>query len=504
MKQKKPNFPLSVNLGQRHTLVTCNDAVAVYQNPDDQACVIFYRGEALDKSKQDTVSIIRPSKTHDDILSEVTACGYRIDNGNLPLANRFHNGMWYFLVGGILSPLKTKSKAHRTNFPKTITRDSDGKEFYTLSVDGDTALYTSKDRTAYRLAVRHDANIMVSGITFKDNHAYIGMGSEHFLSLQEVLNSLGYTYTVTGSRAIGHTIDITRINGYVHVFELLGNIAPTADLPCGSGFKLPENGEFALPSGQDVVHHNLGIKVGDLHCDTGDLVTDMMYKMIKELRVAELNHPDRPIAWKENNWEERCMEKLRDKLFTNSYPDAINYIMFAQYHGWDVSKAVNGISIEPPPRDALEVEWDDDADVKAAEDLKLAMAHGRGMNKIPHLTPGHPITITPADNVSMVYEFTDEKQRDDYRGLYSVLMDALDQACNGKGKERHANAKPFEAQPMQTHCDSLGSPQGMGYQVMKKTAEAMGMVEPERQIRELLGAINYAAGMIIWINRHNK
>lgn len=247
---------------------------------------------------------------------------------------------------------------------------------------------------------------------------------------------------------------------------------------------------FALPAG-------VPVKTGDLHTLTVDMVRSTNQQTISRLRAAELDHPDRLISWSEDNWEERCIEKLKTKLARNEPYDAINYLMFAAYHGWDVSP----VSSLTPAKHPCQVFSGERMSEEDAEKVRKAVAE---MRNAPYLYTNSPVAIQPKDDITMVYQFTDVKQRDDYRGLYSVLMDALDQACNGKGKERHANDKPFEEQPMQTFSDALGSPQGLGFQVMKKTAEAMGMDEPERQIRELLGAINYAAGMIIWINRNNQ
>ena len=85
----------------------------------------------------------------------------------------------------------------------------------------------------------------------------------------------------------------------------------------------------------------------------------------------------------------------------------------------------------------------------------------------------------------------------DYAPLYRVLMDAYDQAANGKGKERHANDKPFTEQPIM----EIGRMVGMGFnlgQAMKKAQEASRM-KPEAAKRELYGAINYIASAILLI-----
>lgn len=88
-----------------------------------------------------------------------------------------------------------------------------------------------------------------------------------------------------------------------------------------------------------------------------------------------------------------------------------------------------------------------------------------------------------------------------YQPLKDVLKSAYAQAASGKGKERHANDKPFLEQPIM----EIGRMVGMGYQTgqaMKKAQEAGGMVQRmqyEAARAELLGAINYLAAAYILI-----
>lgn len=87
----------------------------------------------------------------------------------------------------------------------------------------------------------------------------------------------------------------------------------------------------------------------------------------------------------------------------------------------------------------------------------------------------------------------------DYRKLRTVLDKAYEQAAYGKGKERHANGKPFDRQPIA----EIGRMVGIGYnagQAMKKTQEAVGMAnrsETDAAIRELYGVIVYAASCVM-------
>lgn len=87
-----------------------------------------------------------------------------------------------------------------------------------------------------------------------------------------------------------------------------------------------------------------------------------------------------------------------------------------------------------------------------------------------------------------------------YTALLSVLRQAHDQAAMGKGKERHANDKPFEQQRMLSIARTMKDPAAsLAYQVSKKVTEGLQFDDPARTVVELLGAINYLAGMVILV-----
>ena len=87
----------------------------------------------------------------------------------------------------------------------------------------------------------------------------------------------------------------------------------------------------------------------------------------------------------------------------------------------------------------------------------------------------------------------------DYESLRRVLEAAYDQASMGKGKERHAgDGLAFIDQPMQAVSKLLNTSDGLAFQAIKKVTESQGMKTFEQKERELLGAINYIAGMIIF------
>lgn len=88
-----------------------------------------------------------------------------------------------------------------------------------------------------------------------------------------------------------------------------------------------------------------------------------------------------------------------------------------------------------------------------------------------------------------------------YEPLQKVLQSAYTQAAGGKGKERHANGKPFNKQPIM----EIGRMVGAGYatgQAMKKLQEAKSMMDKgnfEAAKAEALGAINYSAAFFLLV-----
>jgi len=88
-----------------------------------------------------------------------------------------------------------------------------------------------------------------------------------------------------------------------------------------------------------------------------------------------------------------------------------------------------------------------------------------------------------------------------YEALHSVLRRALEQASGGKGKERHASGQPFDEQPMQTISDLLEDHRGMLFQAIKKARESIRL-PPGRDVDELLGAVNYLCGAVIWLENN--
>lgn len=85
-----------------------------------------------------------------------------------------------------------------------------------------------------------------------------------------------------------------------------------------------------------------------------------------------------------------------------------------------------------------------------------------------------------------------------YESLAGVLQRALDQAQTGKGAERHGLDAPFEEQTTQLIGRMLNSSDGMVHQAIKKATESRRL-PAGRDVAELLGAINYLAGAVIFL-----
>jgi len=87
----------------------------------------------------------------------------------------------------------------------------------------------------------------------------------------------------------------------------------------------------------------------------------------------------------------------------------------------------------------------------------------------------------------------------EYSALRKILKRAFNQAADGKGKERHADGKAFEEQPIIRIQELVGSGFCLG-QAIKKIQESIRLETPQASM-ELLGAINYIAAVIFFRER---
>ncbi|EIC0520022.1 hypothetical protein AAF897_004080 [Salmonella enterica subsp. enterica serovar Anatum] len=190
---------------------------------------------------------------------------------------------------------------------------------------------------------------------------------------------------------------------------------------------------------------------------TAEICEQVFGYMLDRLIQFERKNPGLELGWMQPDWPKQCSDAIRRCLEENQYIDAMNYIMFAFAHGWPLDEALVA-----------------------------------------------PEAVAPSAARSWQYEFRNVKDSNDYSELVKVLHDALTQAAYGKGRERHANDLPFSQQPMNAISDLINSPLGLVYQVCKKVVEGVNLPTHDQRVRELLGVINYTAGIVIWLNRHQS
>ena len=95
-------------------------------------------------------------------------------------------------------------------------------------------------------------------------------------------------------------------------------------------------------------------------------------------------------------------------------------------------------------------------------------------------------------------EFRSVFVKPEYSDLFEVLRDALEEAQEGKGAVRHGNGLSFLEQPALTITRAVGLGFPLG-QAMKKIQECQRM-ETDAAKRELLGAINYLAAAVLFLD----
>lgn len=87
----------------------------------------------------------------------------------------------------------------------------------------------------------------------------------------------------------------------------------------------------------------------------------------------------------------------------------------------------------------------------------------------------------------------------DYTNLVAAAHYAISQAIEGKGRDRHADNKSFDRQPLFTITELLGDGSGLAFQAIKKIQEAQRM-SPEKAIQEYRGAVVYTLALLLYTN----
>lgn len=342
--------------------------------------------------------------------------------------------------------LKTETDRYQKNFVK-LAHVGNNATLFDLTVKNVT---NGKVKNLYR--VNLDKSTLTDAIEKlaiqDDDHPnlyYVYKGNIAYDRLQETLGKLG----ITRKLARRDRFPVVKRNGG-YIMEL----SQTAFEYKETEYSVTQRDkrEKGIASGEEKPK---GLRIIDeMQRQTVDLLNKTFTQMATRLRSFEKSNPNHSLEWQCKSWESVCIERIQEALRRGRVFDAMNYLMFAQHHGWDTSKVL----VAPECRTV------------STEDI---------------------------DSRTIPYTFATYKDYCDYNGLYSVLIDALDQAAYGKGMERHANNLPFEEQKMQTICDAQGSSKGMAYQAIKKILESEGMGYQAKK-REILGAIVYAAGIIIW------
>jgi len=86
-----------------------------------------------------------------------------------------------------------------------------------------------------------------------------------------------------------------------------------------------------------------------------------------------------------------------------------------------------------------------------------------------------------------------------YEKLADVMHRAYEQSAIGKGKERHANGKPFHNQPIAVGIQHFGIGAAL-FQAFKKMEESQRL-PTEAAVKELLGAMVYISAAINELER---
>lgn len=204
-----------------------------------------------------------------------------------------------------------------------------------------------------------------------------------------------------------------------------------------------------------------------------------------------------PIQWDDQNFTVHAALALAFKnILAGHMADASNFLMFINARGWDVTPLDFRQNLPQLP-------WDEEPiTVNGAKAPPLPQIPRSGAKKpnTSFYSQTHGRDIPDAFMSRMKDELYEGKINwirtvPGYDDLFHVLALAYDQAARGKGKERHANNKPFAQQPLFELADKFSTGFLLG-QAAKKLEESMGLTYGS-DVKELLGAIVYTAAAIM-------
>ncbi|ENL9127512.1 hypothetical protein AB6J89_004719 [Salmonella enterica] len=198
------------------------------------------------------------------------------------------------------------------------------------------------------------------------------------------------------------------------------------------------------------------------------------------------------LSWDEDGFtRENALALALRNLAKGQYADAANFLMFMCARGWSITEdmlpfriTVSGTNIplmRPESKPPVPP-----APMKRPNTAFYQQTHGRDVSDSYISRLKDELTEGKLHWVRSVRGYDD---------LFNVLALAYDQAARGKGKERHANDKPFNQQPLMQLADKFGTGFLLG-QASKKLEECTGLPYGQ-DVKEILGAIVYSCAAVM-------
>ncbi|WP_324271094.1 hypothetical protein SOP91_00090 (plasmid) [Enterobacter hormaechei] len=190
-----------------------------------------------------------------------------------------------------------------------------------------------------------------------------------------------------------------------------------------------------------------------------------------------------------------ALDMVFKNILKGHMADASNFLMFINARGWDISPTLF-------KRHLPQLPWGEETITVNAAYLPPipAALHKTKKPNTGFYTMTHGREVPDGYVSQMKDELYEGKLNwirtvPGYDDLFHVLALAYDQAARGKGKERHANNKPFAQQPLFELADKFSTGFLLG-QASKKLEESVGLTYGS-DVKELLGAIVYTAAAIM-------
>lgn len=190
-----------------------------------------------------------------------------------------------------------------------------------------------------------------------------------------------------------------------------------------------------------------------------------------------------------------ALDMVFKNILKGHMADASNFLMFINARGWDISPTLF-------KRHLPQLPWGEETITVNSTKLAMPVVPRKGSKKpnTGFYTMTHGREVPDGYVGQMKDELYEGKLHwiravPGYDDLFNILALAYDQAARGKGKERHANNKPFDKQPIIELADKYGNGFLRG-QAAKKLEESMNLVYGS-DVKELLGAIVYTCAAVM-------